>query len=197
MTQTAPETRTLAAQALRRTLETKRVPASMSDVAATGMFEGYASLFGVVDGGRDAVMPGAFRDTLEQRGVAGVRMLWQHDPAQPIGQWLSLVEDQRGLRVRGQLNLDVAKAREVCSLMRQGAVDGLSIGFRTLLSTKDAATGVRRLTKLDLWEISVVTFPMLTEARVSAIKSGSTRTVTSEAYARLARQIRAAAAMLR
>jgi uncharacterized protein len=73
--------------------------------------------------------------------------------------------------VRGQLNLKVAKAREVHALMRSGAVDGLSIGFRTERSRKDEATGVRRLEKLDLWEISIVTFPMLPGARVAAVKA--------------------------
>jgi len=74
------------------------------------------------------------------------------------------------LRVRGRLDLAVAKAREVHALMRSGAVDGLSIGFRTMLSRKDPATGVRNLEKLDLWEVSIVTFPMLPGARVSAVK---------------------------
>ena len=101
---------------------------------------------------------------------AGVKLLWQHDAAQVIGSWLSIAEDSRGLFVRGQLNLDVAKAREVYALMKEGAVDGLSIGFRTQKSVTDPATGVRRLQKVDLWEISIVTFPMLPNARVSSVK---------------------------
>ena len=101
---------------------------------------------------------------------AGVKLLWQHDAAQVIGSWLSIAEDAKGLFVRGQLNLDVAKAREVYALMKDGAVDGLSIGFRTQKSVTDPATGVRRLQKVDLWEISIVTFPMLPNARVSSVK---------------------------
>jgi HK97 family phage prohead protease len=99
-----------------------------------------------------------------------VRMLWQHDPGEPIGRWLSITEDTRGLHVRGRLNLAVARAREIHALMRDGAVDGLSIGFRVERASPDRASGLRRLEKLDLWEISLVTFPMLPGARVGAVK---------------------------
>lgn len=133
-----------------------------------GEFEGYASLFGVPDLGRDVVMPGAFAASLAGRGAAGVRMLWQHDPSEPIGRWLSLVEDARGLKVRGRLSRGVGRAREVAALMADGAVDGLSIGFRTVEARRDRLTGLRRLSRVDLWEISVVTFPMHPGARVFA-----------------------------
>jgi HK97 family phage prohead protease len=136
-----------------------------------GVFEGYASLFGVVDLGRDMVMPGAFRDSLARRGVGGIRLLWQHDPAQPLGVWSVLREDERGLFVRGRLNLAVARARELHALMRQGAVDGLSIGYRTVTARTEPRSGVRRLNRLDLWEISLVTFPLLPQARVFTVKA--------------------------
>lgn len=136
-----------------------------------GLFEGYASLFRVVDLGKDLVEPGAFRDSLVRRGPAGVKLLWQHDPAEPIGRWLSLAEDRRGLFVRGQLSLAVARAREIHALMREGAVDGLSIGFRCERARTEPRSGLRRLERVDLWEISLVTFPMLPQARVSAVKA--------------------------
>ena len=98
-------------------------------------------------------------------------MLFQHDPSQPIGVWTEIKEDARGLLVRGQLAKDVGRAREVLSLMRGGALDGLSIGFRTVRARSEAGTGVRRVLEADLWEISVVTFPMLPEARIHAVKS--------------------------
>lgn len=139
-------------------------------VAADGTFEGYASLFGVPDVGKDVVEAGAFRLSLARRGIRGVKLLWQHDPAEPIGRWLALTEDARGLRVTGRLNLAVARARELHALMRDGAVDGLSIGFRADKARTDPRTGVRRLTAVDLWEISVVTFPMLPGARVERVK---------------------------
>jgi HK97 family phage prohead protease len=141
------------------------------DVAGTGEFEGYASLFGVADLAGDIVERGAFRESLSRRGARGVSLLWQHDPATPIGRWISLVEDARGLKVRGRLSLEVMRARELRALMRDGAVDGLSIGFRTGRARADPATGRRHLISLDLWEVSLVTFPMLPGARVTAVKS--------------------------
>ena len=150
--------------------ETKRAPVALSDVSAGGTFEGYASLFNTADLGGDVVTSGAFAASLRKRGPAGVKMLWQHDAKEPIGTWLSIVEDARGLMVRGQLNLAVARAREILALMRTGAIDGLSIGFRTKNAVTDARTGLRRLQFVDLWEISVVTFPMHPGARVIAVK---------------------------
>lgn len=132
-----------------------------------GVFSGYASLFGETDLGGDIVAPGAFRASLKKRGAQGVRMLFQHDPAQPIGTWLDIAEDAKGLRVVGKLNLDVARARELAALIRDGALDGLSIGYKTIRSAR-APGGARKLLALDLWEISLVTFPMLPGARVGA-----------------------------
>jgi HK97 family phage prohead protease len=105
------------------------------------------------------------------RGPGGIKLLFQHNPSEPIGVWDQLTEDARGLYVRGRLMLDVARAREVLSIMRAGALDGLSIGFRAIRGRRDARTGIRRLEKVDLWEISVVTFPLLPEARIAYVKS--------------------------
>jgi HK97 family phage prohead protease len=154
--------------------EVKLLAAPVASIADTGVFEGYASLFGVADLGKDVVVPGAFAASLARRGAAGVRLLWQHDPGEPIGRWLSIAEDARGLRVRGQLNLAVARAREVHALMREGGIDGLSIGFRAERARHDRASGLRRLERLDLWEISVVTFPMQPGARVGSVKRSRT-----------------------
>ncbi len=132
-----------------------------------GEFEGYASLFHVADLAGDAVSPGAFAASLQAKGPGGVRMLWQHDPAEPVGRWLSLVEDARGLRVRGRLNPGVARAREALALIRDGGLDGLSIGYRVERARAERATGLRRLDRVDLWEISLVTFPMQPGARVA------------------------------
>lgn len=137
---------------------------------ASGVFTGYAARFNTADLGRDLIVPGAFAESLAQRGAAGVRMLFQHDPAEPIGVWLELREDARGLFVRGRLLSEIARGREVLSLMRAGAIDGLSIGFRTVEGRTHPKTGIRRLSKIDLWEISVVTFPMHPGARVAAFK---------------------------
>src|SRR4051794_40175911 len=150
--------------------ERKFLAEPLNAVDTDGVFEGYASLFGEADLGKDVVVPGAFTDSLKKRNAAGIRLLWQHDPAQPIGRWLRLAEDRRGLRVRGKLNLAVERARDIHALMREGAVDGLSIGFRVERARAERPTGLRRLEKLDLWEISIVTFPMLPGARVETVK---------------------------
>jgi hypothetical protein len=157
-------------KALRPVAERKFAPGLIAPVGLDGAFSGYASLFGVVDLGRDLVMAGAFRDTLDRRGPRGVKMLWQHDPRQPIGVWEVIEEDSRGLFVAGRLDLAVAKAREAHALMRSKAVDGLSIGFRTERARTEPCSGIRRIERLDLWEISVVTFPMLPGARVAHVK---------------------------
>ncbi len=139
-------------------------------IDADGTVEGYASLFGEIDEARDMVMAGAFARTLRLRGLRRIPMLFQHDPAEPIGVWLELREDWRGLFARGRLIPDVKRAREVLALVRAGAIDGLSIGFKTVTGRIDAKTRVRRLHDVDLWEISIVTFPLLADARVRAVK---------------------------
>jgi len=186
--------------------EVKFAPVDLKSVEADGTFSGYASLFNAVDLGQDLVAPGAFRESLGERGPRGVKLLFQHDPNEPIGVWLELNEDGRGLYARGRLMPEVTRAREVLSLMRAGALDGLSIGFRTVQGRTDPASGVRRLDKIDLWEISVVTFPMLPAARVSQVKRktqvGSARVSrtpprAAQELAGLARSFREGAAVLR
>jgi Escherichia/Staphylococcus phage prohead protease len=139
-------------------------------IDADGTVEGYASLFGVVDSARDMMMPGAFARSLARRGARRIPMLFQHDPAEPIGLWLALEEDARGLRACGRLIPDVQRSREVLALVRAGALDGLSIGFRTVRARVDPITRIRRILEVDLWEVSIVTFPLLNGARVHALK---------------------------
>lgn len=150
--------------------EVKFCTFDLKRVALDAEFQGYASLFNREDLGHDIVLPGAFRESLVERGAAGIKMLFQHDPAQPVGVWTKVKEDARGLWVHGRLMTEVARAREVLALMRAGAIDGLSIGFRMIKGHRDRF-GVRRLEKVDLWEVSIVTFPMQPGARVSAVES--------------------------
>lgn len=130
---------------------------------------GYASLFGAVDQGNDVVSSGAYQASIDALHAKGsrVKMLWQHDPTQPIGIWDEVREDARGLWVKGRLLDSVEKGREAASLIEAGAIDGLSIGYRTLKATKNSK-GQRLLIELELWEVSLVTFPMLPSARVAA-----------------------------
>ncbi len=130
---------------------------------------GYASLFGKTDQGGDVVDAGAYGTSLEQLARKGnsVKMLWQHDPNQPIGVWDEVREDAMGLWVKGRILTDVEKGREAAALIEAGAIDGLSIGYKTVRATKND-TGGRLLSELELWEVSLVTFPMLPDARVDA-----------------------------
>ncbi|MDJ1007535.1 MAG: HK97 family phage prohead protease [Paracoccaceae bacterium] len=131
--------------------------------------EGYASIFGAKDTGGDVVAPGAYGASLAKLSAEGrrVKMLWQHDPTEPIGVWDEVREDGKGLYVKGRLLEDVARAREAASLIEAGAIDGLSIGYRTVRAERDDK-GRRLLSELELWEVSLVTFPMLPQARVGA-----------------------------
>jgi uncharacterized protein len=137
--------------------------------ARDGTFEGYASLFNTPDRGGDIVAPGAFSRALSVKGPGGVRLLYQHLASEPVGVWTELREDAKGLFARGRLLTDLARGRETLALMREGAIDGLSIGFRTVRARKDPKTGRRTIWEADLWEISIVTFPMLDAARITAV----------------------------
>lgn len=131
--------------------------------------EGYASRFGAADQSGDVVKRGAFGKSLDEihSGQRTVKMLWQHDPTQPIGVWDEVRVDEQGLYVRGRLLDSVPKGREAKELVTAGAIDGLSIGYRTLKASK-INKSQRLLTELELWEVSLVTFPMLSSARVAS-----------------------------
>ena len=148
-------------------LETKFAALDHSAVSAAGI-GGYASIFGIADHNGDIVEPGAFAASLKRLANEGrsVKLLWQHDPTKPIGIWSEIAEDHTGLSVRGRLLTDLVQGAEAATLLAAGAIDGLSIGYRTVRAEKSGAG--RRLIELDLWEVSLVTFPMLPSARASA-----------------------------
>jgi len=128
--------------------------------------EGYASLFWTRDLNDDVTASGAFAESLAKRGPGGVKMLCQHEGERPIGVWDAVVEDARGLYVRGRILEATPEARMCAALVRAGAMDGLSIGFRALKARPDESGCLRVLTTIDLWEVSIVTFPMLPGARL-------------------------------
>ena len=142
-------------------------------VSDDGFFSGYASVFDVVDGDYDVVLKGAFTESLASWSAKKSlpAMLWQHRIPEPIGIYTKMVEDSVGLYVEGKLCLDSARGKEAHSLMKMGALSGLSIGFISRDDSYDRVTGVRTLKKLDLWEVSVVTFPANDAARVSGVKA--------------------------
>lgn len=138
-----------------------------------GSVEGYGSVFGVRDNYDDVIAKGAFAATLAAHKSAGTMpaMLWQHDACEPIGIWSEMVEDDKGLRIKGQLALDTARGKEAHALLKMGALNGLSIGFVSKQWVYDRETDVRTLTEIDLWEVSLVTFPANEKARVTNVKS--------------------------
>jgi HK97 family phage prohead protease len=138
-----------------------------------GSFYGYASVFDVVDTYNEIVAPGAFRKTLAAWKGKGQSpaMLWMHDTTQPIGLWFSLSEDKKGLAVSGQLALRTQRGAEAHELLKMGALTGLSIGYRVVASRSLGKGRARVLTELELFEISLVTFPANESARVSVVKT--------------------------
>lgn len=145
----------------------------------TGKFEGYGSVFGVKDWYRDVVMPGAFTRTLNEHKQKGSmpKLLWQHDSYAPCGIFTEMHEDSKGLYVKGQLLLDVEKGREAYALLKAGAIDAMSIGYATkryeiVEDENDDMDGVRKLLDVDLWEVSLVTFPANTSALITSVKDG-------------------------
>jgi HK97 family phage prohead protease len=146
---------------------------SLKAVKEDGLISGHGSVFGVVDSYSEIVAPGAFQESLSELSAKGrkVPVLWQHRTDEPIGVWKDLKEDSRGLFGDAQLLIKaVNRAREAHALAEAGAVTGLSIGYYIRESSFDERTGIKTLTKLDLLEISLVTFPANDEARVDAIK---------------------------
>jgi len=134
---------------------------------ATGTFEGYGSIFGNADSYNDVVVSGAFTQSLKKRNPA---LLWQHDTWKPIGKYTEVKEDSKGLYVKGKLSLGVQQGREAYELLKDNAISGLSIGFMTK-SEEFTSSGVRLLKEIDLFEVSIVTFPANEVAQVISTRS--------------------------
>lgn len=142
-------------------------------VGDDGVIEGYGSVFGVKDDYDDVIAAGAFVDSLKAHKAAGTMpaMLWQHDADEPIGVWSEMAEDSKGLAVKGKLALDTIRGKEAHALLKMGALNGLSIGFVSKQWAYDRDSEIRTLTEIDLWEVSLVTFPANSKARVTNVKS--------------------------
>lgn len=150
----------------REVADEPRLPSPLATRHSPLFINGYASLWGVADLAGDVVVPGAFAVSVARRGPGGVRMLYQHGERTPVGVWTRIEEDDRGLKVEGRI-LDVTpEGRMAAALVRAGCLDGLSIGFRAVRARRDGR--LRVLAEVDLWEVSLVTFPMLPGARFTS-----------------------------
>ena len=154
-------------------LTTRDSRLEIKSLNAAGMFSGYGSVFDVPDLGDDVVCKGAFCDSLTAWNTKGdlPALLWQHRSSEPIGAYTRMSEDDKGLFVEGQLALKTARGLEAYELLKMKAIKGLSIGFLTREDSMDRKTGVRSIKKADLWEVSIVTFPMNESAQIDTVKA--------------------------
>lgn len=153
--------------------ETRSFVLQLKATGDDGTVEGYGSVFGVKDTYDDIIAAGAFGISLQAHKEAGTMpaMLWQHNADQPIGIWTSMSEDANGLLVKGQLALDTRQGKEAHALLKLKAINGLSIGFMSKRGSYDDETDIRTLTEIDLWEVSLVTFPANGKSRVTNVKA--------------------------
>lgn len=145
----------------------------IKEVGSSGTFAGYGSVFNVIDQGDDVIEPGTFKESLMewQSKDRMPALLWQHNCAEPIGVYTAMQEDSNGLYVEGKLALKTQQGAEAYELLKMKAISGLSIGFMTREDSYDQKTNVRTIKKADLWECSLVTFPMNDQARINTVKA--------------------------
>lgn len=151
------------------TLEQKFSNSTTANINFEGhRIKGYASIFSVVDSHNDDINKGSFQESIARHKAEGkVKFLWQHNHEEPIGVIEELYEDDIGLAIVGSINKNTQRGREVIALINQGAVSGLSIGFKV----EDffyKENGVRNIKKVNLWEISIVTFPANKQAQINS-----------------------------
>lgn len=144
------------------------MPFQVKAVSEDGLFSGYGSVFGVIDSYKEIVVAGAFAESLKTRQPS---LLWQHRSGEPIGIYTGVKEDAVGLHVEGKLALKTARGAEAYELLKMGAISGLSIGFQVRDESYDRVSGINTLKALDLWEVSLVTFPANDAARITGVKS--------------------------
>ena len=151
------------------TMQYKSAGFDLKSAEKTGLIGGYANVYEIEDLGGDTVKMGAFADSIEGKSFP---MLWGHDSGEmPIGIWTKAFEDEHGLYIEGKLSLGMARADDAFIGVKAGSISGLSIGFKTIES-KDTKSG-REITKAELWETSLVTFPMNVESRIDAVKASA------------------------
>ena len=154
-------------------MQTREFCFKAETVEESGVFTGYGSVFDVLDSYKEIVVRGAFAETMAAHKAKGTMpaMLWQHRSGEPMGVYLEMDEDAVGLRVRGQIAMKTQRGAEAYELLKMGAISGLSIGFVPREEAYDKVTGITTLKKVDLWELSLVTFPANDAARVQGVKA--------------------------
>lgn len=170
--------------------ETRAFTLSLKATGDDGTIEGYGSVFGVRDNWDDIIAKGAFSASLAAHKAAGTMpaMLWQHSSDAPIGVWTDMVEDDKGLYIKGHLVMDTVRGKEAHALLKAGAINGLSIGFMSKQWAYDRDTDIRTLTEVDLWEVSLVTFPANEKARVTNVKASPDELATPKDAERILRE---------
>ena len=160
----------------------------------TGEFSGYAVIWGERNGHNEIVQRGAFRASLELHRQAGTRpvMLWSHDPTDIIGVWTEVREDEKGLFVRGQIVTSTTRGREAYELLKAGALNGLSIGFRLNKNGETRQAGTRILTGIDVREISLVGMPSAPNARITSVRSSGRSNESAAAFINACRKAKCA-----
>jgi uncharacterized protein len=162
-------------------MELKRLAFSFEEIKADDdarTVEGYASVFNNVDSYSDIVMPGAFAKSIKGRKPA---MLWQHSSDKPIGVWDVLEEQKKGLFVKGRI-LPTTHGNDAYTLVKEGAVTGMSIGYSAKKWETDSDKGIRKLTEVELYEVSLVTFPANEKAQVTRVTSDDGTLIDARAF---------------
>ena len=154
-------------------LQQRAVSLQIKAVGDEGVIEGYGSVFGVRDSYDDVIAKGAFAATIAAHKAAGTMpaMLWQHDASEPVGVFTDMSEDDTGLKITGRLCMEIDSGRKALALIKMSAISGLSIGFISRQWSYDQETDIRTLTEIDLWEVSLVTFPANGKARITGVKA--------------------------
>lgn len=152
---------------------TLTTPVLLKSIEGTGRISGYASVFNYRDNHGDIVEKGSFAASLKAMNQTNTfpKMLWQHQSDTPIGRWDTMREDDHGLYVEGTLLLSLNKGRDVYEMIKNNMIDGLSIGCHVVESVKSHDRDARLLTKIDLLEVSLVTFAANQQAKILSVKS--------------------------
>lgn len=145
-----------------------------------GEFEGHAAIFDKADSMNDIIVPGAFKKSLRTHPKKKVKMLRQHNMADIIGVWDTIKEDSDGLFVKGRLLLQLQKAQETFILLKEGVLDSMSVGFRTVVDEYDSVKQIRKLLEVKLFEISLVAIPAQKDALVTSVKHVSPTDITTK-----------------